>query len=437
MNPLLLLSNISINSVARREELDGVTHLVVPCIAIKEGVLNNIFYSASELENFASSWNGVPVPVNHPMDENGTHITANNTVSESTVNIGRFYNVQWDANLLALKGEIWLNISKAKKLGYIHLIERLEQGEIMEVSTGLFGNTVEEKGTYKDVSYERVISNIRPDHLALLPNDIGACSVKQGCGAMRTNSDSLWKRIKSLFINENSFEQKRELVYQAMKLEMPNAYSYVLEMFSDYFIYELDNKIFRRSYTIDETGKAVLVGENIEVRLERKYVPVSAETITNNKKMKDKKRNAIVNALALTFAVGAEVFANHEDSKLEDAAKKLNLNFDDEGNEVKSNCGCTKQPVVNTIPTVASPLTNEQAQTLARLEAAEAKRLDDKRTKVLTTNKTLTKEIVATFNEDALDALLANTIEQPINYGINGAQPVANNYKAPSVLLGE
>lgn len=434
MNPLLLLSNISLNSSARRELLDEIDHLVIPCIAIKQGVLNNIFYSSNELESFASSWNGVPVPVNHPMDANGTHVTANSTSCENTVNIGRFYNVEWDSNLLALKGEIWINIPKAKKLGYIHLVERLENGEVMEVSTGLFGNAIEDKGMYNNVSYEFTISNIRPDHLALLPNDKGACSIDDGCGAMRTNSKSFWDKIKSFFVNENSFEEKRELVYQAMKLAMgKDSYSYILEMFSDYFIYELDNKIFRRSYTVDETGKAVLVGENIEVRLERKYVPVSAETITNNNKMKDKKRNAIVNALALTFAVGAEVFANHEDSKLEGAAKKLNLNFDDEGNEVKSNCGCTK-PVNNT---VNSGLTETEKATLARLQANEDKRLDAKRTQVLTNNKNFTKEIVATLTEDALDALLVNIETVPVTYSVNGAQPLNNDYKAPSVLLGE
>lgn len=452
MKPIIFLSNISVNAKPKRELLDGVEHLVIPCIAIKEGVLNNIFYSASELETFASTWNGVPIPVNHPMDDTGISITANSTLCEDTVNIGRFYNVEWDSALLALKGEIWLNLGKAKKLGYAHITERLEKGEVMEVSTGLYGNTTECKGTYNNVSYDYTISNIRPDHLALLPNDIGACSIKDGCGAMRTNSDAtnktFWDKVKSFFrTNEKSFDQIREGIYSALKLEFGNGiYPYITDVFDTYFVYENDSKLFKRSYTLDLKQTIILVGESVEVRLERKYIPVSAEHITNNNEMKPKKRMAIVNALALALAVSAEVFANTEDNKLEDAAKKHDLNFDDEGTEIKANSGCPcKVLPVATVTnhsektvTVSNGLTDTEKATLARLQANEDKRLDSKREKVLATNKNLTKEIVATFNEDALDALLVNVeAETVVNYGIGGAQPIANTYKAPSVLLGE
>jgi len=445
MNPLLLLSNISLQAVATRQELDSVEYLVVPCIAIKEGVLNNIFYSATELEIFANTWNGVPVPVNHPMDANGVAITANSTMCETTVNIGRFYNVEWDSNLLALKGEIWLNITKAIKFGYESIITRLESGEVMEVSTGLFGNTTEEKGTYNNTSYDYTISGIRPDHLALLPNDVGACSIKHGCGAMRVNSDNSKKGffawIKGLFTNEQSFDQIREDIYQALKAELGDKfYPYILDVFDKYFVYEYKNKFYRRNYTQDEKETIILVGENIEVRLERKYIPVSAETITNNNKMNQKKRNAIVNALALALAVSADVFANTEEAKLNEAATKHGFNFDDEGKEIKANattCPCKQvAPVANVVVPINNGLSDAEKATLARLQANEDKRLDNKRETVLTYNKNLTKEIVATFNEDALDALLVN-VEITPDYSVGGAQPINNDYKAPSVILGE
>jgi hypothetical protein len=443
MNPLLLLANIALASTSSRKDLDGIEHLVIPCIAIKEGVLNNIFYSANELETFANTWNGVPVPVNHPSDEKGLNVTANSVISENNVNIGRFYNAFWDSDSLSLKGELWLNIPKAKKLGYIHIIEKLEGNELMEVSTGLFGDTVESKGTYKEESYDYVISNIRPDHIALLPDSIGACSIKQGCGAMRTNEDKTKKGffnwIKGLFVNEKSFDQIREGIYKSLKVELgDDNWPYILDIFDQYFVYEFSNKYFRRNYTVDETETIILVGENIEVRLERKYVPVSAETIINKHTMKPKKKEAIINALAVALGVAATVFANSEDTKLEEAATKHGFNFDDDGNEVKTNCGCNKpkETVTNTVVPIYNGLSNEQAATLARLQANEEKRLDKKRETVLATNKNLTKEIVATFNEDALDALLVN-VDKSVDYSIAGAQPVNNEYKAPSVILGD
>ncbi len=445
MKPILLLSNISLNASARRELLEGVEHLVIPCIAVKEGVLNNIFYSADVLSAFANTWNGVPVPVNHPMSSEGEAITANSIVCQNTVNIGRFYNVEWDSALLALKGEIWINIDKATKLGYTEIVERLEKGEVMEVSTGLYGNTVEEAGTFNNVSYDYTITDIRPDHLALLPNDIGACSIKDGCGAMRTNTkpkQTFWDKVKSFFcVNDTSFDQIREGIYKALYVELgdANAYPYILDVFDGYFVYEFNSKLYKRSYTLDLKDVVILVGESVEVRLERSYIPVSAE-LNNNKQMKPKKRNAIVNALALALAVSADVFANHEDTKLEEAATMYKLNFDDEGNEVKANCGCHKHTEIKpnaVVPVVTNGLSDFEKATLARLQANEDKRLDQKREKVLATNKNLTKEIVATFNEDALDALIPNIVDPTVNYGISGAQPVNNEYKAPSVLLGE
>ncbi len=58
MNNLVLHRNIELQPNARREMLDEIEHLVIPAIAIREGVLNNIFYPSDELAEFVEAWNG-------------------------------------------------------------------------------------------------------------------------------------------------------------------------------------------------------------------------------------------------------------------------------------------------------------------------------------------------------------------------------------------
>ena len=161
---------------AQNKVLDGQDHLVIPVVAIKAGVVNGFLYSPEELENFVAAWNGVPIPVNHPPK------TANTVECEEKFNIGKFYNVVFEDN--AIKGEIWLNIEKAKKLGFCEIVDHFEKGEMMEVSTGLFCEVEQTPGVHNSEQFTGIVKGIRPDHLALLPEDIGACSIADGCGAM-------------------------------------------------------------------------------------------------------------------------------------------------------------------------------------------------------------------------------------------------------------
>ena len=169
---------------ASKRTIDGEDYMVVPVVALKEGILNGVFYSASEIQKFAEAWNGVPVPVGHPAI-NGVNVSANTPEFEGKQNIGKFYNAKCKGG--KLKGEIWINIEKAKRLGFASVITHFEQGKLMEVSTGLFGDRQKQSSVYNNQAYAEVMTEIRPDHLALLPGEIGACSIEDGCGAMRTN----------------------------------------------------------------------------------------------------------------------------------------------------------------------------------------------------------------------------------------------------------
>jgi len=175
----LVFNRNSLQGNAKRETLNGQEHLVLPVIGMREGVMNGMFYSADQIQANVETWAGVPIPVGHPMKD-GKHVSANDPEIESNTNIGTVYNPRFDNG--ELKAEFWINIDKAKSLGFEDLVTRLEAGETVDVSTGLRNTPIDQAGIYNNTSYTRVANDIRPDHLAILPDEKGACSVADGCG---------------------------------------------------------------------------------------------------------------------------------------------------------------------------------------------------------------------------------------------------------------
>lgn len=163
---------------------EGKQVMSVPVVAIVEGVLNDYYVPADEFGKFVNSWEGIPVPVDHPQ-VNGIHVSANLPDILSSRNIGRFHNVDIVDN--KLKGEMWIFVDDAKSKGFSEVINRLEKGEKIEVSTAYFADTESTNGNFNGVSYSGIHRNLRPDHLAILPDDIGACSVEQGCGTFQNH----------------------------------------------------------------------------------------------------------------------------------------------------------------------------------------------------------------------------------------------------------
>ena len=58
---------------------------------------------------------------------------------------------------------------------------------LLEVSTGYWHDGRQHAGSFDGEPYKEVQRSLLPDHLAILPNERGACSVEDGCGTPRTN----------------------------------------------------------------------------------------------------------------------------------------------------------------------------------------------------------------------------------------------------------
>jgi Uncharacterized protein conserved in bacteria (DUF2213) len=165
----------------------GRRYLVSPVVALREGILNDTYVSAAEFGKFAQSWAGRPIPIAHPRAD-GLPTSANTPDIWANDVLGHLWNVAVDGG--ALKGEIWIDLDKAQMMGEraVQIVNKLRANQPLEVSTGYFCEMEATPGTFNGYAYGGIARNIRPDHLAILPDEIGACSWADGCGTPRVNS---------------------------------------------------------------------------------------------------------------------------------------------------------------------------------------------------------------------------------------------------------
>ena len=172
-------TNAMINNQYRREVQGNKTYLVVPGVIMQDQVMNNHFAPPDEMENSVTGWNGRPVVIRHPVANGGSVNVPNPDVPI----IGRFFNAQWDAAKERITGEYWIDQEEAQKTSDgMKVLNDIYANKPMETSTGYFANKVEERGEVNGQPYNEVHRDLQPDHVALLPDDEGACSVKDGCG---------------------------------------------------------------------------------------------------------------------------------------------------------------------------------------------------------------------------------------------------------------
>jgi hypothetical protein len=159
----------------------GRDYIVAPMVAVVSKVLNGWYLPAEEIQASILGWNGVPLTHNHP--EEGSARDPDIQI------LGRFYNAQFEDN--ALKGEAWYDVAMLEAHGEVgeEIRNRLLNNETIEVSTGYYAEIDFTDGEYDNEHYWGIQRNLTPDHIATLPHDIGACSIDDGCGTPRRNSE--------------------------------------------------------------------------------------------------------------------------------------------------------------------------------------------------------------------------------------------------------
>ncbi len=270
--------------MVRNETLEGREYLAVPMVMMVEGVIHGsegpLFYPAEELEKIPQVWNLKPVIIYHPQ-VNGRALSACDQDVIENYKVGIIMNATFDGR--RLKAEAWLEPDRLTLIDD-RILEALNKGEMMEVSTGVFTENEEVSGVFGGVAYNAIARNLRPDHLAILPDQIGACSIEDGAGLLRVNVKSkgdILRILNQMGINaELSHDEIRSALYQvteAARVGDTGFEFWIEEVFDDWFVYSQSGDYFKQGYKMTDDEEAQL--EGLPVQVERKIV----YEITSNK----------------------------------------------------------------------------------------------------------------------------------------------------------
>lgn len=173
----------------RNEELDGREYVVADATIVQAMPLNGGYVPRVELQKSAPAWNGTPITLSHPTDDDGRPVIANSPEVAESAWFGRLFNVQAENDGDRLDGEMWFDVQKAENVGEkaVETVESVKNGETIDVSTAYFADELD-PGVYDGQRRDEVVGNLRPDHLAALPDEKGKCSVEDGCGVPSPNS---------------------------------------------------------------------------------------------------------------------------------------------------------------------------------------------------------------------------------------------------------
>jgi hypothetical protein len=294
------------NAKVRRQKLNGREHLVVPMVMITEGVHHGSggpgYYPDKELSKNAQAWNSMPIVVNHP-DASSARTPEILSASQIGVVLNTKYNKPL-GKVGRLNAEAWIDIERAELL-VPGMVAAIEDGGVVEVSTGLFAAAKEEAGTFNNKAYEWVANAIEPDHLAILPDQVGACSVADGCGCGAVANCKCGSRAKSnkkdndkmlrvmrlankfglpvrgvvneqpgeewkLFLvnSDLTFDQVRCLLNDALRakfgIKEPDGYTswpgWIEDIYPGSVIYTMDGKLYNQAYLVKD-GTVEFVGD--------------------------------------------------------------------------------------------------------------------------------------------------------------------------------
>src|SRR5579884_2496539 len=178
-----LLANVA--GRVRRAIRDGREYLVAPLSLIVPGVLNGskgaLYYPPEEVADDPQKWDGMPLTLRHPFDELGRPVSARHPGVAARQYIGFIKNASANGKLRA---DGWFDIERLQALDS-RILNSLLKGQPLELSTGLYTDNEPASGTdHKGRPYEYIARNYRPDHVAVLPDEVGACSIKDGCGVL-------------------------------------------------------------------------------------------------------------------------------------------------------------------------------------------------------------------------------------------------------------
>ena len=184
----LLYFDWQLTANARYESIGGRDYFVADAVILKHGVLPGsdgpLYYPIPEISADVGLWNGFPITARHPT-LNGKSVSARNPSIAHSFQVGTVYNDRFAGDERWV--ELWFDVVNADRIDW-RIMPAVKSGRPINVSTGIFTGKIVENSVYNGRAYTHRVRGIRPDHLAVLMDEKGACSVDDGCGINVSNS---------------------------------------------------------------------------------------------------------------------------------------------------------------------------------------------------------------------------------------------------------
>ena len=468
--------NFRQNQKSEVKFLKNQKYNVFPAVIAKEMVMNKILYLGDELEKSVPFWNGKSIPIMHPEASVNTPENFNNRV------IGICYNTQYKNKKLTC--DMWINEKYTKDLGWDAINKYLAAGGTLEVSTGLQGyleevaNNEETLAKQEFGDFKGILRDFKPDHVAIITESVGACSVEDGggCGeSIQKNHYKLEKNQKNglqkfmeklglepgavaknnkianyfynkIIFNELSQDNLRSRLSKLLRANNDSLEFYISDIFENatppYFVfyeYKLE-KFLKKEYNLSDSDEITFNSNEIEVLPRIVYDEVVSETteisIKENKKMPQLNKEAVKKA-AETF-VNA-VMQNTEAETEETPAAEKTSETTEETTEEKTVAEKTSETPAEETAEKTSETNIEKR--LANLEnekkAADLKTIENLKKQVLDNFANYSADDLKDANKSSLELILKplNNKDEKTDYSGKPEKNKDGENKMPDISI--
>jgi len=296
---MILKMIANLDGKVRYDTMEGKTYLVAPMVMMTEGVHEGsggpLYYPVEELSLCPQAWNCKPVVVYHPT-RNGQSVSACDPIVLSNRRIGTIMNahvgdvsIDKKTTLKALKAEAWLEEDRIKNVDE-RIATAIETNSMMELSTGLYVDSDKEAGEWNGEKYIAIARNYRPDHLAVLPDMKGACSIEDGAGFLRNESVTIKANLEVLQLVNNAMSHSniRSLINSWLTEKYSDAWTE--NVYDTFFVFEDSGKYYKLNYTLED-NTIVISGQTEEVIRVTEYRTKDGTYVGNDKNINVKEQN--------------------------------------------------------------------------------------------------------------------------------------------------
>lgn len=438
-------SNISTTTINGQEHY--VIRGVVPIV--DDIVMNGGLYPAEEINKSFKTMERKLMPIGHPM-VNGKYVPSTDPEALNTYYAGAWaQNVSKSNDKVVMDVYVNKSVAESKPDGK-RLIQRLDDMmsganiDPIHVSTGLLLNKEQRAGESKGKKHSWVAHNLDFEHTAILLDEPGAGTPEEGVGmfvnadgqeadvestslidAANSMKDGLWNKVKFYLSNASNYtfdDINRAITCRLREGQGEDSYLWPEAIWPDSFVYRDGEQYFKQKYLIDDEGKAVFVGDRVEVV--RKPTEYEVKTNGETNPMKEK-------MIAALNAAGVKTEGLTDDQVWDAYNQQMQKK---EGGGDPGQAQINSDAITAAVNLALKPLTDEISTLKSQLQANAESDLKTKRDAVKAKFSFMTEAAVNSLSGDALNDLYSqcqtSTGLNPAFQG-NGAQSEILNMEAP------